>query len=589
MARTPNRVSEDIRSKLKETIPQLSLEIGTPERKIVDAVAEAISEADMDQYITGTNFDIDTKTGLELEQFVGIFGFGRLQGRRATGVVRVEVTAEATQDIHVQNGTQFYVPGGGENPGTHLYFHATQRAVLPKGHYSVDVPVECTIIGSIGNVPPGTMASVGSTLGIATVTNLSPMTGGIDVENDEELRARFKATLLRNVAGTADFYLALAHADQNVSRAVVYGPVSLYRTQIEAPQDQVTLDLNSDVKYVWNEHTSVFRNLGTSTERFYSPGVDYAWTGGGQATLARYSTGVIEPGEIIDVEFEYTPKSSRNDPVNGITNKVDLFVNGADPVTVTERTVIGVQTFNTLQGHELNQNNFKRLRTAGDRPSTANRFMRLGSVPLVSFPRKLVIKTDAGAVANTYEEGVHYWVVTSDTLMRGSDREITGIEWVAPPQGPPSQTPITLTYAYNRTPQLLGSIIKNSKQITTDVVVHEAEYRYMQVYLDLEYDRGVNISDVAQNVQEALRRYFSNQYFGAWIESSDLLMAVRNIRGVDNAQLTKTTSSATDYGIKMFSHPEAANPLDTTTDDFKLDDDQLPVFLDAVITRKANR
>lgn len=587
MARTPNRVSEDIRSKLKETIPQLSLEIGTPERKLVDAVSEAISESYMDQYITGTNFDIDTKSGLELEQFVGIFGFGRLQGRRATGVVRVEVATESTQDIHIQNGTQFYVSGGGDIPGTNLYFHATQRAVLPKGHYSVDVPVECTIIGSIGNVAPGTMASVGSTLGIATVTNLSPMTGGIDVESDDELRSRFKSTLLRNVAGTADFYLALAYADQNVSRAAVYGPVSLYRTQIEAPASAVTLDLNSDVKYVWPEHTSVFKDLGTKNERWYTPGIDYQWTGGSQATLSRYTTGLIEAGEVIDVEFEYTTKASRNNPQGGITNKVDLFVNGADPVTVTERTVIGVQTFNTTAGHELNRNNFKRLRTAGDRPSTSNRFMRLGSVPLLAFPHKLVIKTDDGPIANTYEEGVHYWVVTSDTLMRGSDREITGIEWTS--AGPPSQTPITLTYSYNRTPQLLNSILKNSKQITTDVVVHEAEYRYMRVYLDIEYDRGVNLEEVAQNVQEALRRYFSSQYFGTWIESSDLLHHVRSVRGVDNAQLTKSTSSATNYGIKTFSHPEATNPLDTTTDDFKLDDDQLPVFLDAVITRKANR
>lgn len=587
MARTPNRVAQDIISKLKVTIPQLSLEIGTPERKIVDAVSEAISESYMDQYITGTNFDIDTKSGLELEQFVGIFGFGRLQGRRATGVVRVEVAIESTQDIHIPNGTQFYVSGGGETPGTHLYFHATQRAVLPKGHFSVDVPVECTVIGSIGNVAPGTMASVGSTLGIATVTNLSPMTGGIDVESDDELRARFKATLLRNVAGTADFYLALAYADQNVSRAAVYGPVSTYRTQIEAPASSVTLDLNNDVKYVWPQHTSVFKNLGTSSERWYSPGIDYAWTGGSGATLARFANGLIQAGEIIDVEFEYTTKSSRNNPQAGITNKVDLFVNGADPVTVTERTVIGANTFNVISGHELNQNNFKRLRTAGDRPSTANRFMRLGSVPLVAFPRKLVIKTDAGPIANTYEEGVHYWVVTSDTLMRGSDREITGIEWTS--AGPPSNTPITLTYSYNRTPQLLNSILKNSKQITTDVVVHEAEYRYMKVYLDIEYDRGVNLEDVAQNVQEALRRYFSSQYFGTWIESSDLLFAVRSVRGVDNAQLTKSTSSATDYGIKVFSHPESTVPLDTTTADFKLEDDQLPVFLNAVITRKANR
>lgn len=73
------------------------------------------------------------------------------------------------------------------------------------------------------------------------------------------------------------------------------------------------------------------------------------------------------------------------------------------------------------------------------------------------------------------------------------------------------------------------------------------------------------------------------------MESSDLLYWVRGVSGVDNAQLTKTTSSATDYGVKVFSHPEATAPINTTTQDFKLDDDQLPVFMDAIITRKANR
>ena len=584
--RTPNQVSQDIISKLKVTIPQLSLEIGTPERKIVDAVSEAISESYMDQYVTGTNFDIDTKSGLELEQFVGIFGFGRLQGRRAVGIVRVEVATEATQDIHIQNGAQFYVAGGGSAAGTHLYFHATQRAVLPRGHYSVDVPVECTIIGSIGNVPPGSMASVGSTLGIATVTNLSPMTGGVDVENDDELRTRFKATLLRNIAGTSDFYLGLAYGNQNVSRAAVYGPVSLYQTQIEAPASQVELDVNQDVKYVWSEHVSVFKNLATRTEEFYTPGVDYGWTGGPRATFNRIGNGAIEEGDIIDVEFEYTTRASRNDPQNGITNKVDLFVNGTDPVTVTERTVIGINTFNNTQGDELNVNNFRRLRTADERPAVSNRFMRLGSVPIVSFPKKLVIKTDQSSVANTYEEGVHYWVVTSDTLMRGSERETSGIEWIA---GPDGTTPLTITYSYNRTPQLLSALIRGSKQITTDVVVHEAEYRYIQVFLDIEYDRGVNITDVAQNIQEALREFFASRTFGDWIEVSDVLLAVRQVRGIDNAKLTTSTSSATDYGIKTFSHPESETHLDRTTNDFKLDDDQLPIFMEAFITRKANR
>ena len=51
--------------------------------------------------------DIESKAGLELEQFVGIFGFGRLQGRAATGVVRVELNTANAQDIPVNHNARF--------------------------------------------------------------------------------------------------------------------------------------------------------------------------------------------------------------------------------------------------------------------------------------------------------------------------------------------------------------------------------------------------------------------------------------------------------------------------------------------------
>ena len=48
MAKTPDQVSKEILAKLAITAPGFSLELGTPERKIVDAVAEAVSEAYVD-------------------------------------------------------------------------------------------------------------------------------------------------------------------------------------------------------------------------------------------------------------------------------------------------------------------------------------------------------------------------------------------------------------------------------------------------------------------------------------------------------------------------------------------------------------
>ena len=107
MSHSPAEVAAAIINTLKTTAPGLSCELGTPERKIIDACSEAISEAYIDQYIVGSLLDIETKSGLELEQFVGIFGYGRLQGRQATGVVRVELTTVSPKDIDIPRGTQF--------------------------------------------------------------------------------------------------------------------------------------------------------------------------------------------------------------------------------------------------------------------------------------------------------------------------------------------------------------------------------------------------------------------------------------------------------------------------------------------------
>lgn len=321
-ARTPDEVSLSIREKLQTTIPGLSLEIGTIERKIVDACAEAISEATVGQYHSGSILDIETKSGSELEQLVGIFGFGRLQGRRATGIVRMEMVTVATQPVQVPKGSQFSVRGAGAG-GTNLNFVSTQSAVITEGSYSTDVPVQCALVGSVGNVPPGSITSLSSTLGATSVTNLTAMSGGIDPETDDELRARFRSTFLRNIAGTEDFYRALCLQNSNVSQVAVYGPMNLYRTQAEVASSTTQMEVSSNVKYVWPRSEQIFKDLATEDEVFYQNGSDYTFLYQSQPVFTRVDSGDLEPGSIVDVEFEYTTRSSRNDPVNGITNKVE--------------------------------------------------------------------------------------------------------------------------------------------------------------------------------------------------------------------------------------------------------------------------
>lgn len=579
-SKTPDVIADEIIAKLKITCPGLSFELGTPERKIIDAVAEAIAEGYVDQYLVGSLLDIESKAGLELEQWVATFGFGRLQGRRATGTVRVELATASIQDISIPVGTQFYTRQGLPGTAVPLYFSSTQAIVIPTGNLVSDIPVECTVVGVAGNVPPDSIVYLGSIIGATSVTNLTSFTGGVDVETDEELRQRFKDTFLRNIVGTADWYISLAYQNKNISKAIVFGPITKYVTQIEVPDDTMNLPVTADVKYAWPDGETVFRNLGANDETFFRPIDDYLFTSGTSPQFTRVDTGILEVGDVIDVEFEYTTKSSRNDPLNGITNKVDMFVNGVDPVTVTERTVVVATTLSSSSSSPLHTGKFARVGSSGS-PSASNRFMRLGSTPIVSFPSSINV-----GIFN-YQQGVHYHLLRGTTLDAGSVREIAGIEWA--PSGPASGTQLTLDYVYNRIPEVLGAVVKANKQICTDVLVHQASYRYLKVYLSIEIDRGYVVSQVTNGIQNRLQSYFAGMPYGAWVEISDLNLAVHQVLGVDNVALTTSEENVSDHGIKVFGSSSDTVPLATYDEDFKLADNQLPVFVEAIVRRKPNR
>jgi uncharacterized phage protein gp47/JayE len=570
-------------AQLAVTLPGMAFATGSPERKIVDVVGEALSMASVSQYLTGSLLDIDTKSGMELEQFVGIFGFGRLQGSAAVGSVTITMNMAQTTSTPVDQGTQFYTSAGLAGVLTQLFFSCTQANVLPPGNTSIAVPVQCTTVGSGGNVPPGSVTFLSSVLGAASCTNLQAMTGGVDVETDAELRQRFKDTLLRNIAGTSDWYQAIALQNTNVTQAVVFGPISLYQTQIVAPSQTSgsnTLDLtvNQDVKYVWPDMNSCFTDLGQEDEVFYSPVDDFNLSSGVSPVFTNVTTGQIAPSTIVDLEFQYTTACSRNDPVNGITNKVDLFVAGADPFTVSEQTVVTSQTLSATSSSPFYVGKFKRVNDTGS-PSSTNRFMRLGSVPIITFPTTIV------SGSTVYTQGTHYHLLQDTTLLAGSQFETSGIEWES--AGPSTGTELTLQYVYNRVPEVLTAVVNTSKQITTDVMVHAAPLVYVQPCLSVEYDRTYSVATVNNAVQLRLQTFFNNLGFGSQIHLSSLLLAAQQVLGVVSVSLTTSAQNPTTYGVQLYTNSGDASPASTQTSDFKLNDNTLGQLLTVQITRVA--
>lgn len=342
----------------------------------------------------------------------------------------------------------------------------------------------------------------------------------------------------------------------------------------------------------------VFKDLGQDTEEFYQVNTDFTWLAGASPVLTWLPTGGIASGDIVDLEFEYTTRSSRNDPTLGISNKVDLFVNGSDPYVVTERTVIdNAVRLSSTATDQLYTGNFARVGPSTGTVTANNRFMRLGSTPVVSFPSTLVVN---GA---TYTQGVHYHLLrlapenlsnpNQTMLLAGSVYEVVGIEWESNPAPAAGTTtiPVTVTYTYNRVPEVLQAMVKTSKQITTDVMVHEANHAWLTLHLGVEYDRGFVVSQVNNAIRERLKTYLDGMAYGSWIEVSDLMLAVHQVLGVDNVALTVAGEAGvgTSHGIKVYGNSADTTPIATHDTDFKLTDNQLPKFLDVVIRRRANR
>lgn len=234
---TAAQIASNMVTQLRLLDPSVSAEIGTPERKIIEAVAEMIAGSQVDFSVLLQQHDLDAMTGGRLDAYLGNFGFGRQQPRPAVGVVTFSRSSPALAPITIPRGTQ--ILGTVDNSAfPDITFLTTETVVLSADSTSVDAPVRATTAGTIGNLPAGSLnnfASLKGISGITSVTNTQGTSQGLDGETDAEYKLRFKNTLFRNMAGTYDQILALAVSSASVTKANVVGPVSRYQEYIQVP------------------------------------------------------------------------------------------------------------------------------------------------------------------------------------------------------------------------------------------------------------------------------------------------------------------------------------------------------------------
>jgi hypothetical protein len=161
-----------------------------------------------------------TSQAADLDSWMADFSFARLPAAAAIGQVtfsRFQPTASAVIPVGALvatsvGGQQFTVTADPTNPAysANAVAPGTPGYVLAPGTAALTVPVAAAVPASAGNVLAGAISVILQPIsGVDTVTNATPLTGGIDPESDAAFRARFPLFLPSRSATKAAIAFAL--------------------------------------------------------------------------------------------------------------------------------------------------------------------------------------------------------------------------------------------------------------------------------------------------------------------------------------------------------------------------------------------
>jgi uncharacterized phage protein gp47/JayE len=297
---TQEEFSKRIRDQLYLLDPEISAELGTPERKIIDAVSQAIAETQFQSFVEDYQFDIDTKFGNGLDDFVQLFGFSRQTSKRAIGEVTFSRNQTNGVPVFIPSGTQLSTIANAASPA--VSFITSVDATLAENQLFIRVPIEATFPGEIGNVSANKITvSTGNLSTISEITNELATYGGTSAESDDELKLRFKNNLFRNIAGIEDQFLALSVANQYTNRAVVLKAANKFEEYVQITASGTAESENRNAKYIYNQNYYLSDRKDNDT-KYYNPESEYEFT--------RVNSGNVQYPAIGVNSFEVNPAPS---------------------------------------------------------------------------------------------------------------------------------------------------------------------------------------------------------------------------------------------------------------------------------------
>jgi hypothetical protein len=106
MAFTQQQIALQMLAQLRRLDPSVSAEVGTPERKLLDTVAQSLSDSQIDLTALQQGLDIDGKFGDTLDRFLALFGFARQRATYSQGFITFSRITPSTVDILIPANTK---------------------------------------------------------------------------------------------------------------------------------------------------------------------------------------------------------------------------------------------------------------------------------------------------------------------------------------------------------------------------------------------------------------------------------------------------------------------------------------------------
>ena len=241
--------------------PTWDVSVGSATYKILESVAQELSNTANNSTLLSYGYDINSKYGTELDAFVNLFGITRYLGSRATGSVVFSTATKAVQDYTIPLGTQVYAPSS--TYSINVTYTTTSTAVISSGQSSIQVPIIAVLPGSFANLPAGAITQIGSPLvGVTSVTNENSLVNGQDAETDSQLKQRFFNTSFSNFSGTPAKFNSIARQNPSVTRSAL---LEVQQDYSEALVVNTLISGNSNFKLGLNVQATLSGTSGSTT------------------------------------------------------------------------------------------------------------------------------------------------------------------------------------------------------------------------------------------------------------------------------------------------------------------------------------